>query len=76
MRTSKLNCSIQIRKFYTCGPINRKFVFLILEINDFIMQMIVLFELLPSMKTFLKIDELKYCRNVNEYRVFYSENTI
>ena len=32
--------------------------------------MIVIFELLPSMKAFLKIAKLKYLRKVNEYNVF------
>jgi hypothetical protein len=35
-----------------------------------------LFELLTSMKAFLKIAELKYLRKVNEYKAFYSENKI
>ena len=58
-----LEYNIQRSQFYTCGPINRKLVFLIPEIKDFIVQMIVLFECQPSMKAFLKIVELNYLRH-------------
>ena len=37
------------------------------EVIDFIMQMIVLFEFLTPLKTFLKIAKLNNLRKVNEY---------